>query len=271
MVEHPVVEDGTVQGYDDSSYGDGFADVYDEWYQGITDTEATVGALLALAQPDLPVLELGVGTGRLAVPLAAAGATVHGVDTSEAMLARLAQNDPHHTVHTHHGDMVSGLPDGPFGLVFVAYNTLFNLRTAERQQQCFHEVAARLAPGAAFVIEAFVPDTREGSPFAGSQVSVRSLTTDRVVLSVSISRPDDQLAEGQYIDITEGGGVRLRPWAIRYAPPAELDDMAAAAGLRLVQRMESFEGSPFVVDSARHVSVYRTIHTPVRTSTHSIS
>lgn len=247
-----------MQGYEAASYGEGIADVYDEWYQGITDVADTCAALEALALAGHPVLELGVGTGRLAVPLAERGVEVHGVDASPAMLARLAARDTHGRVRVVTGDMVDDLPDGPFGLVFVAYNTFFGLLTAERQQACLRAVAARMVPGGAFVIEAFVPEVQPVE-----SVTVRSISVDRVVLSVSRADHDAQTAEGHFVELSERGGVRLRPWAVRWATPEQLDTGAGAAGLRLDQRWESFDGTPFTADSPRHVSVYRRIHTAV--------
>lgn len=242
-----------MRGYHDASYGDGFADVYDEWYHDISDVDATTATLAALTGTG-PVLELGVGTGRLAIPLAATGLTVHGLDTSALMLEQLAAKPAGASVQAHVGDMVDAMPAGPFGLVFVAYNTFFSLLTAERQAACFAAAAQRLAPDGAFVIEAFVPDPHH-DPASG--VSVRSVTADRVVLSVSTFDADAQRAEGQYVDITETGGVRLRPWAVRWATPAQLDAMARAAGLALAERWESFDRTAFGPDSPRHVSVYR--------------
>ena len=239
-----------MDGFHEASYGDAFADVYDEWYGGISDVDATVRTLHALAD-GRPVLELGVGTGRLAVPLAAAGADVTGVDSSAAMLERLAAKAS--SVIAVRGDMVDGLPDGPFGLVFVAYNTLFNLTTAARQQACFDAVAARLAPGGVFVIEAAVPDPQRP---AGGTVAVRSIAADRVVLSVDVHVPEEQRVDAQLIELTEAGGVRLRPASIRYAAPAELDAMAGAAGFELGERWEDFAQAPFAADSAQHVTVY---------------
>lgn len=240
-----------MDGYGRSTYGDAFADVYDQWYAGISDADATADlvAELAAVAGSRRVLELAVGTGRLAVPIAARGLDVVGVDASEAMLARLRARST--AVTAIHGDMVDDLPDGPFGVCLVAYNSLFNLESAERQQACFRAVAARLAPGGSFVVEAFVPDDREGPA-----VTVRSMSVHEVVLSISQHDPVDQRAQGHFVHFVDGDRVRLRPWAIRYAPPAELDAMAAAAGLRLVARWEDMGRQPFTDDSPQHVSVY---------------
>jgi SAM-dependent methyltransferase len=245
-----------VEGYGRSSYGDRFADVYDDWYQGLDDVDATVASLLELAGHG-SVLELGVGTGRLAIPLAGAGAsrsiTVHGIDSSAAMLDVMRAKPGAELVDLHVGDMVDDMPAGPFDMVFVAYNTLFNLADPDRQAGCFSAVAERLSVGGRFVVEAFVPDD---PPRDGSAISVRSMTVDRVVLSVSVHHPTEQLAEGQFVELTEAGTVRLRPWSIRYAPPDELDAMAAAAGLQLEHRWLGFGDRDFLDGDERHVSVW---------------
>jgi SAM-dependent methyltransferase len=253
-----MVDDVRVRGYDAASYGDAFADVYDDWYAEISDVAATVRLLAALTPAGADVLELGVGTGRLAIPLAAAlaaqGSRVDGLDASAAMLDRLAANDRAGAVRPMLGEMGSGLPPGPYGLVFVAYNTFFALPTAAQQAQCFGAVAARLGPGAAFVIESFVPGD-EATDRQGT-VTVRAMSAGQVVLSVSRANPVEQTMEGQYIDLTEAGGVRLRPWSIRWSTPAELDAMAASAGLVLAGRWESFAGERYDSDSPRQVSAY---------------
>ena len=247
-----------MDGYERSSYGDAFADVYDDWYRGVTDVAATVSTLAELAAGG-PVLELGVGTGRLAIPLAATGVAVHGVDASDAMLQRLRSKDPEATVAITLGDMVDDLPRGPFSLAVTAYNTLFNLTDEARQEECFCAVAERLAPGGRFVVEAFVP---EDPPREGDRVSIRSLTADRVVLSVSMHHAAEQKAEGQFVELSEAGGVRLRPWCIRYSTPSELDGMAGRAGLALEHRWEDFTQRGFDDRSERHVSVYRASRNP---------
>jgi SAM-dependent methyltransferase len=248
-----------MRGYDERSYGDGFADVYDEWYADVTDVDATVARMLSLAGPGGRVLELGVGTGRLAVPMAAAGLLVVGVDSSAAMLDRLSERDVAGDVAGDVtaicGDMVVDLPDGPFDAALVAYNTIFNLLDEATQNRCFVEVAQRLRPGGAFVVEAFVPDAdRRARPT--SDVSVRTLAVDHVVLSVAVDDPDNQRAEGQFVQFSESGGVRLRPWSIRWATPAQLDEMADRAGLTLVERFSDMAGAEFDDDSDQHVSIY---------------
>lgn len=242
-----------VEGYDERSYGRGMADVYDEWYPGISDVDGTVASIAELAGPGARVLELGVGTGRLALPLSQRGLDVHGVDTSPEMLDRLRAKSGADAVTVVEGDMAAADPPGPFALAFVAYNTLFNLTSAAAQRACFASVAARLTPGGRFVVEAFVPDERA----SGSYVEVRELTADRVVLGVSRADHANQRAEGQFVELVDGAPVRLRPWAIRWATPGELDDMAASAGLTLEYRWSGWRGEPFDADSPHHVSVWK--------------
>ncbi len=253
--------------YTATTYGEAFADVYDEWYHDVSDVAATCALVRELAARarrtaggDAPgaespgrVLELGAGTGRLAIPLAASGLAVTALDASEAMLRRLREHDPDQRVTAVLGDMTADLPPGPFDVVLVAYNTLFNLLRAEDQAACFRAVARRLTPGGAFVVEVFVP---EDPPPSGSSVEVRSMTAEEVVLSVVRHDPQVQRAEGHFVHLTDGQPVRLRPWAIRYSRPAELDAMAADAGLVLLERWEDVTRRPFHDESPRHVSVY---------------
>ncbi|QQS25711.1 MAG: class I SAM-dependent methyltransferase [Actinomycetota bacterium] len=248
-----------MDGYDDTTYGKAFADVYDEWYPddvGAGDVATAVTALVRLAgsAPAGPLLELGVGTGRLALPLAAAGLEVHGVDVSPEMLARLRAKPGAQRVTLTCADMVEGLPDAPYAVVLAAYNTLFGLRSLERMEACFAAVASRLTGEGRFVVEVFVPDPDRP---AQSTVGVRSIAADRVVLSVDVHDPASQRAEGQFVELTADGRVRLRPWSIVYATPAQLDVMAVAAGMVLESRWGSFAGDPFDERSERHISVYR--------------
>ncbi len=247
-----------MKGYDSTSYGDGFADVYDDWYADVTDVDATVACMVARAGSGGRVLELGVGTGRLAVPMARAGLDVTGIDSSSAMLDRLRSRDGGDQVAVIAGDMINDLPDGPFDAALVAYNTLFNLVADGAQAQCFHAVAERLRPGGTFVVEAFVPDTEHPG---GSDVSVRTMAVDRVVLSVSQHVAESQQLSGQFVEFTEAGGVRLRPWMVRWSTPAQLDAMATDAGFVVDARWSTMDGTAFSAEATQHVTVYRSIRT----------
>jgi len=241
-----------VRGYDESSYGEGMAEVYDDWYATPPDTGACVERLAALAR-GARVLELGAGTGRLAIPLAGLGLEVHALDGSAGMLDRLAAKPGGDRVTRHVADMADPLPEGPFGLVFVAVNTFFGVRDANRQALMMGNVARVLSPGGCFVIEAFVPDADHD----GDRVEVRDLAADRVVLSVSRTEAADQQAFGQFIELRDGHPVRLRPWAIRWATVEQLDTMAEGAGLSLESRWAGWNEDEYGPDSINHISVYR--------------
>jgi SAM-dependent methyltransferase len=247
-----------VEGYDASTYGDRFADVYDDWYGDVTDAAACAArvAELSAAAGGGPVLELGVGSGRLALPLAALGLEVHGIDASEAMLARLRAKPGSDAITLALGDMgeLALVDPPPFSVVLVAFNTFFNLASEAAQRGCLDRVAALLAPDGRFVLEAFVPDAVEGTGIDGS-VTPRQITADEVVLSVSQRDRAAQTITGQHVHVTEAG-IRLRPWHLRYTTPAQLDLMAADAGLALAWRAAGWEGEPFTADSDVHVSAY---------------
>jgi hypothetical protein len=154
-----------------------------------------------------------------------------------------------------------------FRLVFAAFNTLFNLPTAELQAACFRSVARHLHPDGRFAIECFVPgDAAEHGPgeqpsahqpAARDAIELRALSVDRVVLRVSRQDAANQTVSGQHVELSEAGGVRLRPWHLRYAFPKELDDLAGGAGLELDARWSTWAGEPFDDESPQHVSVYR--------------
>jgi SAM-dependent methyltransferase len=251
---------GVMEGYGPSSYGDGMADVYDEWYADRGDIDGAVTALAALASATgpAPVLELGIGSGRLARPLAASGMEVWGIDASAAMVARLRAKPGGDQLPVAVGDMadldlssVFGSDQARFSLVFAADNTFFNLTTAEAQARCLSRVRAVLAPHGRVVIEAFVP----AADAPASSVDARTVAIDHVVLTVTNHDPVAQTVAGQHIEL-RASGVRLHPWSIRYAPPDELDALASAAGLSLVERWSDWRRTPFTADDNVHVSVY---------------
>jgi SAM-dependent methyltransferase len=249
-----------VEGFDASTYGERFADVYDEWYADVSDVAATVATVEELAGGG-PVLELGVGTGRLAVPLAERGLAVHGIDASPAMLDRLATKAAAAgvTVSAHEGDFadVAVEVDGGFAVVLVAFNTLFNLADAGAQRRCLANAARRLRPDGCLAIEAFVAGV-PGPDFApeGGAVTPRVVEADRVVLQVSMHDVATQTVRGSLVTITEAG-IRLRPWFLRWTTPDQLDGMAAAAGLDRAARWAGWDRQPFDDECPRHVTVYR--------------
>ena len=235
------------------SYGRSFADVYDAWYDDISDVAATVARVHELAKRGR-VLELGVGTGRIALPLVSAGLEVVGIDASGEMLDALRTKDAAKRVHAVCGDMAD-LPFAPtFSLVLVAFNTLFNLAGHDRIETCFAEVTRVLVPDGAFVVEAFVPPLPGEAPDDG--VSVREIRDDAVVLTAATRTHHDHSITGSHIEIGPAG-VRLRPWRLCYATPVELDAFAATAGLELASRHGGWQAEPYDHESTTHVSVYR--------------
>jgi SAM-dependent methyltransferase len=240
-----------MEGYGPETYGDRIADVYDGLYQGL-DTEAAVEALAQLAGAR-PVLELAIGTGRLALPLAERGLEVHGIDASEAMVAKLREKPGGDTIPVTMGDFADVGVDGEYSLVFVAFNTLFGLQTQEDQLRCFANVAAHLADGGVFVIEVFFPDLARFD--RNQRTQTNTLEPDRVFLDASRHDPVEQRVDSQHVVITEEG-TKLYPVSIRYAFPGELDLMARLAGLELQNRWGGWRREPFTAASGSHVSVY---------------
>jgi SAM-dependent methyltransferase len=240
-----------VEGYEARTYGDLIADVYDELY-GELDPATAVEVLAALAGGG-PALELAIGTGRIALPLADRGVEVHGIDVSEAMVERLRAKPGGDRIPVTIGDFADVGVDGRFALVFVVFNTFFALTSQEDQVRCFANVAARLTDGGVFVLEAFMPDLAR---FRRHQtVTAPTVDVDRVMLDVTRHDPVAQRIDSQHILISESG-IRLQPVHIRYAWPAELDLMAQLARMRLRDRWADWDRSPFTADSDKHVSVY---------------
>ena len=252
-----------MEGYRSESYGERFADVYDDLYHGVSDVPSTTrffDELVRAATGGEPgrVMELAAGTGRLTLPLAELGHDVTALDISPDMLDRLRRKDASRTtggrVTTIVGDMARDLPAGPFDVVFIAFNSLFMLTDPDDQAECFASVAGVLGERGAFVLEPFVP---YDPPRTGAAFELRSMTADRVVVSISSTDPTTQIVTGQIVDLVHGRPVTLRPYVLRYSTPAELDAFATGAGLHLTERYANFERSPFDDNSSFHVSVYR--------------
>ncbi|HEX7313948.1 MAG TPA: class I SAM-dependent methyltransferase [Pyrinomonadaceae bacterium] len=231
-------------------YNQRCADVYDQWF-GYFD-EAAVDVLEKLAGSGR-ALELGIGTGMVALPLAARGVEVHGIDASPEMVSVLRSKPGGDAVPVSMSDFAEVGVAGEFSLVYVVYNTLFALQTQEEQVRCFRNVAARLAPGGAFVVEAFVPDLAQLS--AGRGVRLLHMTDERVGIRVYEHDPVGQKMRSRQV-IFSDGGTRVFPVEVRYAWPPELDLMAQLAGLRLRERWSDWRRGRFDAKSEKHVSVY---------------
>lgn len=234
-----------------STYGDRIADLYDTLHPGYD--PAAIDFLQGLAGQG-PVLELGIGTGRMALPLVERGVRLHGIDSSEAIVAKLREKPGGRELPITIGDFASFELEERFSLIFVAFNTIFALPTQEEQVGCFRSVAAHLRDGGHFVVEAFVPDLARFD--RGQRLAVSQVQVDSVVLEASRHDPARQQVDAQMIHITEAG-TRLIPVRIRYAWPAELDLMARLAGLTLENRWAGWQRQAFGPDSPSHLSHYR--------------
>jgi SAM-dependent methyltransferase len=248
--ERPPTNSG--RAYQASTYGDRIADIYDDWPRLPQNTERAVEALASLAG-DGPILELGIGTGRLALPLVRRGCRVQGIDSSRAMLDKLRAKPDGARIPVTLGDFADMAIEGRFALIFVAFNTFFALRSQEDQLRCFTGVAQHLTDEGVFVIEAFVPDL--GRFDRGQRVAAFEIGTDALYLEASVHDPVGQRVRTQQVMIGERG-IRLYPVEIRYAWPSELDLMARLAGLRLRERWAGWERQPFDASTFTHVSVY---------------
>lgn len=219
-----------------------------------TETEATVTGLARLAGGrHARVLELGIGTGRLALPLAPLVGEMHGVELDQGMADALRAKPGGEQVHLHIADMSRPLDAGTFDLVFIAFGTLFALPTQNDQVNCFQAAADQLRDRGRFVVEALVPQPATYND--GHKVTVASIDADRVLLNVSLLDTAAQVLTTQQVSLSDGD-VRLFPNRIRYAWPAELDLMARLAGLRLRERWSDWNGTAFDQRSPRHISIY---------------
>jgi SAM-dependent methyltransferase len=217
------------------------------------DELAAVAFLEQLAGPG-PALELAIGTGRIALPLAARGIRVDGVDISPAMVERLRAKPGGDRLSVTIGDFADVPVAGSYRLIFVVWNSLFNLLTQAGQVRCFENVAAHLTDDGSFVVETFVP-TFLYRLRNDRHVDAEAIEVDEVRLDVLRHDPAIQMLEESHVSLSRRG-VRLNPVVQRYAWPSELDLMARLAGLRLKGRWASWGREPFDASSAMHVSVY---------------
>ena len=237
--------------YSDETYGERVAGVYDEWHSEYD--PLAIDALAELAQNG-KALELGIGTGRIALPLSERNVEVYGIDAAPSMISRLRSKPGADRITVTQGSFADVSVEGEFVLVYVVFNTFFALSSQEEQVRCFGNVAARLTRGGCFVIEAFVPDLTR---FDHGQANWATKVTEDVV-ELDVGRHDQatQRVTSQKVVITDGN-VRLYPVQIRYAWPSELDLMAQLAGMRLRERWSSWKREPFTSESGKHISIYQ--------------
>lgn len=211
----------------------------------------TVDVLAELAG-DGAVLEFAVGTGRVALPLAARGVPVSGIELSTAMAEQLLAKDGERRIKVTIGDMATTRVDGAFRLVYLVYNTIGNLTTQDEQVACFANAAAHLAVGGCFVIEVGVPDLRRLPPGEDARVFAHSQGY------VGYDRYTDLVAQQavSHHFVVDGSGAREFRTPFRYVWPCELDLMAKLAGLTLRERWAGWDRSPFTGESTSHVSVW---------------
>jgi SAM-dependent methyltransferase len=239
---------------EDGWFGEDVAASYDETENPMFDPaviEPTVDFLAELADGGR-VLELGIGTGRIALPLAARGVEVHGIDLSRAMVARLKAKPGGDGIPVTIGDFATTRLEATFRLAYLVFNTISNLTTQTEQVACFRNVADHLEPGGSFVIEVGVPDLRRLPP------GERYVVFDASDAHWGVDEYDvaNQGLISHHFDI-RGDRVEKSSGPFRYVWPAELDLMAQIAGLRLRERWAGWSREPFTSESRSHVSVWQ--------------
>jgi len=237
----------------DSHFDEPIARHYDERSSDMFDPAVlgpTVDFLAELAGNG-GALEFGVGTGRVALPLAERGVPVHGVDSSPAMVERLAAKPGGDAIGVTIGDFATTKVEGAFSLVYLVFNTIMNLTTQDEQVACFANAAEHLAPGGSFVIEVIVPEVQKLAPGE----TIRPFAVEAAHLGFDEYDVANQTLVSHHYWFTDGEihGHRV---PFRYAWPAEFDLMARMAGMTLEGRWADWDRSPFTADSPKHVSVW---------------
>lgn len=234
-----------------TSFGPAVAEHYDAYQRG--DEDAAAAFLAEFAQGG-PALEFAIGTGRIALPLAARGVQVDGIELSPHMAEKLRAKPEGQTIQVILGDMSRATTGRRYRLVYLVYNTLFNLLTADDQIRCFENAARHLEPQGYFVVETALPHAWI-SPDKPDYVQAEIVAKDMVGLDVARYDPVTQLLEENHIRFT-AQGITLSPIVCRLITPGEMDLMARIAGLRLVHRFANWQRTAFDIHSKAHVSVY---------------
>jgi SAM-dependent methyltransferase len=234
-------------------FGEHVAERYDEDEAEMFDSavvDPVVDFLVELAG-DGAALELGIGTGRIAIPLAERGIRVHGIDLSDAMLARLRAKPGAGQIDVTIGDFSTTTVEGIFSVAYLVFNTIGNLTTQAAQIACFRNVAAHLAPGGCFVIEVGIPDLQRLPPGE----TMRVFDASQMHWGIDEYDVANQRLTSHHFQLVDGRFERLSV-PFRYTWPAELDLMAQLGGMRLRERWGGWKREPFKSDSRKHVSVW---------------
>lgn len=244
-----------MEGYTDETYGRLWAPFYDSIYEGVD--ERLIRLLASYAGNPARALELAVGSGRVALPLQAAGVEMTGVDISPEMIDLLRAKPGGEGVQVVQGDFAEVPVDASFPLIYLVFNTLFMLTEQERQITCFINVASHLEPGGHFIVQGFVPDLGRFDRY-GSYVGVSSISQHNVhAVEMSLHDAVLQRVTSHLVRRDTDGQEVVLPVVLRYVWPAEMDLMGRIAGLDLVARWNWYDRSPFTDSSDQHVSVYR--------------
>lgn len=242
-----------MEGYAQDSYGNSFGDDYEAIHTKLLADPTPMIDVLAGHAGTGPALELGIGTGRIARPLAERGVEVDGIEISENMIRQLERSVGGLPIRVYQGDFAEMAPPRRYQLVYCVWSTFFYLTTREAQECAFDRVAGALGDGGVFVLETYIPHPTRFRQ--GQEVKVIELAVDSVSLQFSLNHQDRQIMEVQRVELSSGG-VRLHPVMARYAFADELDEMAGRAGLRLRGRWADWHRAPFTDESPQHVSVY---------------
>lgn len=234
-------------------FGEQVADRYDESSADMFEATVVDPAVDFLADlaGDGAALELGIGTGRIALPLARRGVPVHGIDLSEAMVTRLRAKPGAERIGVTVGDFATTTVDGRFSVAYLVFNTIGNLTTQDEQVACFQNVAAHLEPSGCFVIEVGVPQLQRLPP--GETVRAFDLSPTHLGFDEY-----DVVSQGliSHHYSTVDGQLEASSLPFRYVWPSELDLMARLAGMTLRERWSGWRREPFTSDSTTHVSVW---------------
>lgn len=238
---------------DDGYFDEGVAATYDDSDAEMSDprvVDPVVDFLVDIAGSGR-ALELGIGTGRIALPLAKRGVPVHGIELSKAMVARLRAKPGGEDIAVTIGDFATTKVDGTFSVAYLVYNTIMNLTTQAAQVACFRNVAAHLQPGGCFVIEVGVPDLRR-LPYGERFVIFDASETHWGIDEYDVAT---QGLTSHHFEVRDGR-IEKSSGPFRYVWPAELDLMAEMAGMELRERWSGWKREPFSSDSRQHVSVW---------------